>query len=559
MNNQRDEIYNSITKKQIWTLFAAGGFIGAVIFVICYGFTPLNVTNEAWLTQGGDLMQHYVGWKAYRNSSWHFPIGLTEGLYDPYTTCVIFTDSIPLFAIFFKLLSPILPTTFQYFGLWGFMSFILMGGISAIIIRKGTKNLWVCVAGSIFFSYSPYVFHRLYVHTALAANWLILLAIAIWVYKPYFCNFKRKTIAWGTLLIVGSLIHIYYIPMIMIFMFFSCLEDLLKNKGWKLDLLMAPIVIAVDLLVLYVVGAFSSTTSMESEGLGEFSANLNTFWNPFQYSRFLGPSPTGPNQSEGLGYLGLGMLLLSVISLCFFVIRKIRSRKVEKDKTQKFWVRNAFYISMIMAFVCIMLLAISPTITYGMNTLLEIPYPDKILELLSIFRASGRFIWCAGYIIMFVVIMELARYLEPIIVGTILMGTLMIQLVDLTPLVTQKGMLTQISDEKEIFSTDQWEAVSEGKSRIIFIPHTVIWVQKDIDMIYEFSNFALDHHMTTSFFMSARIDLDRMSADDAARIQQMAEGNIDKDAVYILDNQVMGQNLGLDTQVIDGLVVGTKE
>ncbi len=146
MNNRRDEIYDSITKKQIGILLAAGGLIGAVIFIICYGFAVLDVTNDGWLLKGGDLMQHYVGWKAYRQSPWQFPIGMTEGLIYPDETCVIYTDSIPLFAIFFKLLSPLLPETFQYFGLWGIMSFILMGGISAVILRKGTDKLYLCVA-----------------------------------------------------------------------------------------------------------------------------------------------------------------------------------------------------------------------------------------------------------------------------------------------------------------------------------------------------------------------------------------------------------------------------
>ena len=91
MNNRRDEIYDSITKKQIGILLAAGGLIGAVIFIICYGFAVLDVTNDGWLLKGGDLIQHYVGWKAYRQSPWQFPIGMTEGLIYPDETCVIYT------------------------------------------------------------------------------------------------------------------------------------------------------------------------------------------------------------------------------------------------------------------------------------------------------------------------------------------------------------------------------------------------------------------------------------------------------------------------------------
>lgn len=45
---------------------------------------------------------------------------------------VLYTDSIPLFAIFFKALSPLLPETFQYFGLFGLMCYMLNGGFAGI-------------------------------------------------------------------------------------------------------------------------------------------------------------------------------------------------------------------------------------------------------------------------------------------------------------------------------------------------------------------------------------------------------------------------------------------
>ena len=72
----------------------------------------------------------------YRNGDWTFPIGLTDQLAYPYYTSVIFTDSIPIFAVFFKLLSPILPANFQYFGFWGILCFGLQGMLAAKILKK---------------------------------------------------------------------------------------------------------------------------------------------------------------------------------------------------------------------------------------------------------------------------------------------------------------------------------------------------------------------------------------------------------------------------------------
>lgn len=73
MNNCADGVYESITKKQILKLFFVGSLIGIVVFLICYGWQVLDVTDDSWLLTGQDISQHYIGWKFYRTSAWHFP------------------------------------------------------------------------------------------------------------------------------------------------------------------------------------------------------------------------------------------------------------------------------------------------------------------------------------------------------------------------------------------------------------------------------------------------------------------------------------------------------
>lgn len=563
MNNRRDEIYESITKKQLGILFAAGGFIGAVIFIACYGIDAVNVTNDGWLLKGGDLMQHYVGWKAYRNSAWHFPIGMTDGLIYPDQTCVIFTDSIPLFAIFFKILSPLLPETFQYFGLWGIMTFILMGGIAAVILRKATENLSLCVIGSVFFSFSPYVIQRMYNHTALAGQWLILLAIAIWIYKPYFCNFKRKTIAWGTLLVAASLVHIYYIPMVMIFMIFSCFQDLLENKGWKLDFLMGIIVIAVDLAVLGCVGAFSSTTSMQDEGLGIYSSNLNVFWNPLGKGRLLPRSPiVSIGQDEGYGYLGCGILLLTVCMLIIVILKKvygyIKQGKIkERSKIRELIKKYSFEISIVLTFSAVVILSVSPTITYDDRVLSVINYPKKIIDLLSVFRASGRFIWCACYTLMFLVIIETIKDIrrEQICI-VILLSALLLQGVDLGKYALERRESTRSDLELEDLAPERWKTVSEDKKHIVCLPYDIIKNSCGESVVYEMANFAVDHHMTINYYVAARVDKEKIAVNEQKIRKMLSEKKIFKDTLFILDSEETGISYGMKTEIISGIAVG---
>lgn len=566
MNNRRDEIYDSITKKQIGILLAAGGLIGAVIFIICYGFAVLDVTNDRWLLKGGDLMQHYVGWKAYRQSPWQFPIGMTEGLIYPDETCVIYTDSIPLFAIFFKLLSPLLPGTFQYFGLWGIMSFILMGGISAVILRKGTDKLYLCVAGSVFFSFSPYVFQRMYQHTALAGQWVILFAIMIWLYKPYFNDFKKKTIVWSTLLAVASLIHIYYIPMVMLFMIFSCIQDVLENNGWKQDILMGIIAVAADLLLLYCVGAFSVSSTMQDVGLGVYSANLNVFWNPLGKGQILHTRPFREGQDEGFGYLGFGILLLllwAVVLAAVYQFFKYRNRKQKEvtlkfgDRVRRFVNDNSFIISMTAAFLTSLILALSPVLTYNDKIIGTIPYPGIIVKLLSVFRASGRFIWCACYVIMIFAIMSVIKLIRDKRAAAIVVAVgLLIQIYDFFPFAVSRNVFTDDKNQMNIFTSERWEEITDGKTHLQAMPFNIMLSSFDSDYVYAAADFALNHGMTTNFYIAARVDYNKVAANEGKIREKLNKGVQETDTLYILDSEETGKAYKMTVEKIDGMIVG---
>lgn len=118
--NIKDKV-KKYTQNENTILMFGAVCIGTVAFLLIYGVHVLNVCYDDWLYAGRDLTQHYFGWIFYRKTDWTFPLGITQGLSD-FDTCLTFTDSIPLFAIFFKLFRNILPETFQYFGLWGLFS-----------------------------------------------------------------------------------------------------------------------------------------------------------------------------------------------------------------------------------------------------------------------------------------------------------------------------------------------------------------------------------------------------------------------------------------------------
>ena len=114
------------------------GVIGVLIFILIYGISTLDVTYDDWIFNGyveKDIELHYAGWLAFRNSQWSWPLGLIKNLQYPYGIVVSYTDSIPIVSIIMKLVSNILPQTFQFFGWYILICFVLQG-VSICYVNK---------------------------------------------------------------------------------------------------------------------------------------------------------------------------------------------------------------------------------------------------------------------------------------------------------------------------------------------------------------------------------------------------------------------------------------
>ena len=79
-----------------------GAIIGGLFFIGIYGVAILDITYDDWIRNAtGDFAQSYYGWKFYRASAWHWPIGLMDGVADPSLTPIMYIDSVPLFDVIF--------------------------------------------------------------------------------------------------------------------------------------------------------------------------------------------------------------------------------------------------------------------------------------------------------------------------------------------------------------------------------------------------------------------------------------------------------------------------
>tara|TARA_B110000037_G_C17018589_1_gene464293 strand:- start:10 stop:759 length:750 start_codon:yes stop_codon:yes gene_type:complete len=196
-----------------WGKLAAiigGGLLGAIVYWIVFGPGILYPTNIGW-TMEGDSAQHLLGWSFFRNDPWTWPLGKITSLNYPEGTSIVYTDSLPLFALFFKLFEGYLPEPFQYRGIWVAFCYVMTGVSSALLIRRVTNSWLFVVFGSLFLLINPVILIRTLGHYTLAGQWLIILALYLYL-KP--SNYGTK-IRWTLLCGVASLVHFYLLLMVL--------------------------------------------------------------------------------------------------------------------------------------------------------------------------------------------------------------------------------------------------------------------------------------------------------------------------------------------------------
>ena len=89
-------------KKKIFSYHQISLFVISVSF--CFyllGYDNFNFSNQSWLING-DLAQYQLGWKFYREDVWRFPLGLNPNYGITDSSSIIYSDSIPLLAIFLR-------------------------------------------------------------------------------------------------------------------------------------------------------------------------------------------------------------------------------------------------------------------------------------------------------------------------------------------------------------------------------------------------------------------------------------------------------------------------
>lgn len=571
-------------KRDQKVVFVFGGMIGIVVFLYIYGFRILDPTYDGWLFHGlnqTDLIQHYIGWNYFRSSPWHFPIGMMDGILYPDPVSVVYTDSIPLLAIVFKLLSPILPSTFQYFGLFGIASFFLIGGFAAILIFSATNDRIYSILSSILFSTSMVLLIRMYWHTALGAQWIVLAALYLWLnQKKADLSTTKTACIWVLLSCLAISIQAYFLPMVWGTMVCAMTEQLInsdnKKQVWERFFVVILSMALSTLLIGWLLGFFEGTISNEGSGLGFFSFNYNAFFNTFGYTHLIRQrNNIGWGQYEGYCYLGIGIIAvgaLNIFSQAIILIRNWRKNKLQlqpKDSALKPGIVRSLVkraIPRLLFLAGFTLAAAGPQISLGRNVLVRFDLPEFITDLWSVFRSTGRLIWPVYYFLLLMVVLWTYRLYKGrknriIIPSLVICCVIGLQLFEQEPYINNLQEHYQTDYTYETSLTDpRWKQIADQYNHFMLYPDTnrlyndyTIQCQGQELLI-----FALENGKTVNTNYIARNASDKVNRDVYEWFAGDSVRN-DTSTVYVFLDQKPEEACGLTYYTLNGITVGVPE
>jgi len=506
----------------------------AIIFW-CYllGFDFINPLNSEWLYLG-DLSQYQLGWKFFREDIWRFPIGSNPNLGIYFDGSIIFSDSIPIFAIFFKLIKIFLPENFQYFSLWILVCIYLQLFFSFKIIFKFTNHLGYSLIGSLFFIFSTIFLNRSGIHLSLMGQWILLSGI----YIETISN-KRKSLYQILNILLSVVIHFYFTIILVLFYIFIKIYDFFKKEINLINVIKEFFLLIIPIVILmYIVGYF--TIQLDDGlgwGYGYYNFNLNSFFNPlgsnnfevFNWSLFLPIQQFQNGEKEGFSYLGI-----SGIIFLFLFIWNLFYKKYE-----------IFYSNRKLLFISILfiILAMSHKLNFGKINILTIPLNDYIYLALSSFRASGRLIWPVYYLIFIFGIIFIFKSFKNKSPSLIISLLLLLQIIDLYPGLKKYKLGSQyesISQDNEI-KDDIWNNLSNSFDQI-----RLLEPQNNSRIFHKMSKYLqTENFKKTDISYLARVNRESIEKEKYNLIKFFNEKNLDifDKTIFVSDNENYVRNL----------------
>ncbi|WP_162556186.1 DUF6311 domain-containing protein [Pseudomonas sp. 31-12] len=520
--------------------------IGVMAFFLIIGPRALNPQNIAWLGNG-DPATHYLGWVFFRQSPWTFPIGLNPSYGMELGNGIIFSDSNPLLAFLFKPFAALLPTPFQYFGIWFLTCFVLQAWFAWKVVGLMSSHVGVRAVSTALFLFVPPMLMRMPFHLSLGGHFLVLASFYLGLHP----HLRHRRLAWGALLAAAALVHAYFLAMVALIWIADLAAGYFKKKLTLRSALIE--FIALFSLVSFCcwqAGYFSvSAEGAISGGFGIYGMNLLSLFDSGNWSYLLKdlPGVQGFGDGEGFVFLGLGLITLGICA----VVGLLQGTTGFGHHVR----RRPF---LLLALAGLTVFAISNHVALG---LLEFTYPlpPVVISIANIFRASGRMFWPVYYAIIIAIIFLVIRANTPRTALSLLSLALLIQILDTHAGwvgVRKQLMMEPASKWASPMVDPFWESAAAHYKNIRWI------VPQNLSPQWmSVAAFAGAHGLPTNAVYLGRMDTANWIKAEQDTAREMASGKYDADSLYLLDERALIQSVrNINTQTdlfarIDGFTV----
>jgi hypothetical protein len=413
-----------------WQLLFIAAAVGVIWASSIFDWSFVTGRHAFWQfpqgTIGGsqsDMATPLVAYLYYVQSPWHLPLFHVSALGTPAGTNVVLVDVVPIVALIGKLVHSLTGAIINLYGPYLFLCFVLPGVMMGLVlIAARIRYALAAVIAAIFANAMPALLWR-WGHIALESHYLLLGALALYLFSLKKPVWRSVAIVWIGYLILAYLIHFYLFTMVGVVWLCAVIQRRLNGLATTREALAAAaLTVALVMTVITLSGQFGGASGLPfSAGYGRFSMNLLSPVVPQNSGLFpwVGGVIDADYQYEGFNYLGAGLLLASLLAL----------------PAEAGWLRRNLrrHVSLLVAFAALIAFAISHRVFAGHWLLFELPLPRYVVWTLGIFRSSGRFFWLIGYAQTAIVIVLGFRRAQPVM-ALCLVAAAILQLFDVQPL-----------------------------------------------------------------------------------------------------------------------------
>jgi hypothetical protein len=420
-----------------------------------------------WNRVQGDNAANWIGYVAFAQDVWRWPIFRTELLMPPEGVNILFTDPIPILALLGKIIFKSTGCLLNYFGPWLLLAYTLQPVCGYLLLRNLRLTESAALAGGMLFLLFPVFIFR-YGHFPLLAHWLLLAAFIF-----YFLITETGAIRYLNLGAAATLLLVLVNPYLFVMataIYFAALGDAVLYKKINLPVacLAAIAVITTALGATILFGFINPGKPVISGwGFGFFSMNLLSPFVPSRlpwdeikfregYNYLNAWDATGGQFFEGYNYLGGGVLVLLALALT--------------SAWHAIWIFVRRHALLFLTTFGLGVYALSTRIFAGNLLIAVLPLEnfEPFTTITGVFRASGRFFWPLGYLLLTTAVYAIFLRFGQKRFVVIVLAVILVQAVDVRPLILD--VVARAKTKQERIDFRKWTETIQAYDELLILP-----------------------------------------------------------------------------------------